>query len=235
MHASAQALENSVTDGNLRATRILDYHADPVQKVLRQVAPAGDELRFLQRAHQHLCKLIQPIYTVDELQPASLTILKGNGSCSQRFACLEACARAHGIPTRVRGLWVSGRFWAPRFRLMRPILPRKVLLAWPQFHVDGGWLGAESLFASVEAMARAGATRFSNAGESLFDALPHSAIDFEGRTSGCAEGRCNLSSYVVGVAGLFATRDELFVSVPLLQHTIRGWVFELLFAGCASH
>ncbi|SEK66054.1 hypothetical protein [Nonomuraea pusilla] len=68
---------------------------------------------------------------MNERQPASRTLALGRGSCSQRLAVLEAVARACGVATRVRGLLVDGRFWHPRFPLLRPLVPGRVVLAWP--------------------------------------------------------------------------------------------------------
>jgi hypothetical protein len=50
---------------------------------------------------------------------------------------LEAVARAIGVPTRVRGLLVDGVFWYPRFPRSKPLVPERVLLAWPEFLLDG--------------------------------------------------------------------------------------------------
>ncbi|MGW0483960.1 hypothetical protein [Nonomuraea sp. NPDC003214] len=46
-------------------------------------------------------------------------------------------ARGHGIATRVRGLLLDGRFWYPRFPRLRALIPRHVVLAWPEFLWDG--------------------------------------------------------------------------------------------------
>jgi len=39
---------------------------------------------------------------------------------------------------------------------------------------------------------------------------------------------------VVGDAGFFASRDELFGAVGLFQHTLRGRAFELIYGGRKS-
>lgn len=233
--ATAQSLElTSVTEGNLRPTAICDCDGEVVQAVVRQLEYSRSDLAYLQAAHRFLCTCVTGVYTLDECQPASRTLLKRKGSCSQRFACLEALARARTIATRVRGLWIDGRFWAPRFRLTRPLIPRQILLAWPQFYVNDAWLGAESLFGPVESLAQANSARFTNDAESLFDAVGHVAIDFEGRTASCTDGHCDLSRFVVGDAGTFVSRDELFGSLPLLQDSLRGRAFELIFGGRKS-
>lgn len=235
LHAAAPGLEsNSVVEGNLRPTAICDWDSEALQAVGRQLEDSRSDLAYIQAAHRFVCAYVTGVYTLDECQPASRTLLKRKGSCSQRFACLEALARAHGIATRVRGLWINGGFWAPRFRLTRPIIPRQILLAWPQFYVNGARLGAESLFGPVESLAQANPTRFTNDAESLFDAVGHLAIDFEGRTASCTNERCDLSRFVVGDAGTFVSRDELFHSSPLLQDSLRGRIFELIFGGRKS-
>lgn len=221
--------------GNLLSTQILDHASEPIESLVRRVRKPGQAARdYLQAGYLLLRDEVRPIYTVDELQPTSVTLCKGRGSCSQRFACLESLARAAGIGTRVRGLWVSGRFWAPRFRLITPFIPSRILLAWPQFHLDGTWTGVEEIFDSPSHLASRNPQAFSNDGESLFDAIDHAAIDFGGTTAGCASGACDLSGFVAGDAGLFESRDDLFAVRPLFQHTLRGRAFELLFGGRKS-
>ncbi|MFE4502287.1 transglutaminase domain-containing protein [Rhodococcus sp. NPDC056743] len=51
------------------------------------------------------------MYGLDDTQPASTTLRRGRGSCSQRLAVLEALARRRGIATRVEGLILRGEFW----------------------------------------------------------------------------------------------------------------------------
>lgn len=117
-----------------------------------------------------LLEFVKPIYTVNELQPASHTLRKRMGSCSQRMACLEALSRAAGIATRSRALRVSGRFWYPRFRGLSMFIPRSILLVWPQFYFDGAWVDFDELYGSPEDLARRADHGFSNDGESVFDA-----------------------------------------------------------------
>src|SRR5215212_3562269 len=114
----------AVDAAHLRATGILDYLSEPVQAVVRRLEGArGSGVGYLRAAHGVLRAEVRPVYTVDELQAASVTIAKGKGSGSQRFACLEAVARAGGIGTRVRGLWIAGRFWGPRFPVAKVFMP----------------------------------------------------------------------------------------------------------------
>lgn len=166
--------------------------------------------------------------------PTSATIAKGKGSYSQRFACLEPLARAQGIATRVRGLWIAGRFWAPRFPFTRLFIPKRILLAWPQFQVGGEWLGVETLFGALTVLPDQAPRGFANDAESLFDAVGHSAVDFAGETAGCANGHCDLSRFVLADAGMFDSRDDLFASLPLFQHTLRGRALEWIYGGRKS-
>jgi len=227
---------SGVVAGNLRPTRLLDYASDRVQAAIRRVpTPIEASRTYLQAGYLLLREEVRPVYTVDELQPTSVTLAKGRGSCSQRFACLESLARAAGIGTRVRGLWMAGRFWNPRFPFTASFIPSRILLAWPQFHLDGDWIGVEALFDSPARLAERNPRAFTNDGETLFDAIDHAAVDFGGTSARCAAGGCDLSGFVVGDAGVFESRDDLFASTPLFQHTLRGRMFELLYGGRTSH
>src|SRR5437868_5952408 len=218
----------------LGPTPVLDFEHPCVRALRDEVR--GEDLsarEFLRSAHQLIARRIAPVYTVDEFQPASLTIAKGRGSCSQRLACLEALARARGIPTQVHARWISGRFWYPRFYLSRPFIPRRILLAWPQFHVGDEWLSVECLFGTLTELAKKTPHGFSNDSETLFDAIAGTAVDFDGVTAApqCSSARCDLSDFVVGDGGIFPSRDWLFATLGSFQHTIRGCAFELLFGG----
>ena len=218
---------------NLEPTSILDYDSPIVSAFAQSVRPAdGSEVGFLQAAHAAVCERISPIYTVRERQRVSRTISLRRGSCSQRLACLEAVARRQGIGTRVRALWVSGRFWNRRFPLSRVFIPKRVLLAWPQFKVEGDWLGVEDIFGPLEERAPHGVP-FANDGETLFEAVRSSTVDFDGRTRTCATV-CDLSSFVRENAGVFDDRDDLFAQFGSLEDTWRGKAFEWLYAGQSS-
>ncbi|MFD6415347.1 hypothetical protein [Streptomyces sp. NPDC060194] len=116
------------------------------------------------------------------------------------------------VPTRVRGLVVDGRFWYPRFPRMRRVVPAEVVLAWPEFRVDGRWLSVSELFASAGA-GRAGEDGgFSDTGpETLFEAVSRTAVDWDG-TAVCpaSAGPCDLSAHLLVDLGRFDSRDELF-------------------------
>ena len=203
------------TEGSAAATAILDHGSAAVRSLLdelRRVEPDGDARALLLRAHASIASRVRPVYAVDDAQPASRTLARGRGSCSQRLAVLEAVARADGTPTRVRGLLVDGRFWYPRFPRLRFAVPDAVLLAWPEFLLDGEWIGVEELFGSVGALSSGGG--FTNAdGETLFDALGRTAVDWDGATSSPGQcSACDLSGEVLADLGRYGSRDELFAA-----------------------
>jgi len=200
--------------GDVAPTPILDWRTANVRNLIDQVQQeSGSEIEVLRLAHAVIATRVAPVYALDEMQPVSKTLAREQGSCSQRLALLEAVARGVGIPTRVLGLLVEGRFWYPRFPRLKVLLPNEVVLAWPEFLLDGTWVGVSELFGSLKELERADATGFVNreGGETLFDALAKTAVDWEGVTSdGGACSSCDLSSSVVARLGRFASRDELF-------------------------
>jgi len=212
----------SGADGSVAPTPILD-HASPAVRALlaelRLAEPDGAARALLLRAHGAIASRVRAVYAVDDAQPASRTLARGRGSCSQRLAVLEAVARADGTPTRVRGLLIDGRFWYPRFPRLRFAVPDAVLLAWPEFLLDGMWTGAEELFGSVGALSADGGFTnagggFTNAdGETLFDALGRTAVDWDGATSTPEQcSACDLSGQVLLDLGRFGSRDDLFAA-----------------------
>jgi hypothetical protein len=218
---------------NRADTPILDYRCPMVRRFTETIRPTDDsQVGFLTAAHRAVATAVRPIYTIRERQPVSRTIFLRRGSCSQRMACLEAVARAAGISTRVRALWLSGRFWNNRFPVMRVFIPTRVLLAWPQFDVEGRWVGIEELFGDVHDRASL-ATAFANDGETLFEAVQSTVIDFDGRTRACSSA-CDLSGFVDHDGGVFDTRDDLFARLGSFEDTWRGKAFEWLYAGRSS-
>ena len=218
---------------NRTDTPILDYRSSVVRRFADTIRPADNsELGFLRAAHGAVATAVRPIYTIKERQPVSRTLFLRRGSCSQRMACLEAVARAAGISTRVRALWVSGHFWSNRFPLMRVFIPRRVLLPWPQFGVEDRWVGVEDVFGSVDERA-SGAAAFANDGETLFEAVQSTVIDFDGRTRACSTG-CDLSRFIAEDGGVFDTRDDLLARTGSFEDTLRGRAFEWLYAGRSS-
>lgn len=196
--------------GSTEPTPILDWRSPTVRAVTDALGSAADGQELLRRVHGVITAKVRPVYAVDDAQPVSSTLDRGRGSCSQRLAVLEAVARSAGIATRVRGLLVDGRFWYPRFPYLRFAVPDVVLLAWPEFRLDGVWVSASELFGAPGGnSAKEG---FTNAdGETLFDALARGAVDWDGVTSAPGScSTCDLSATIVRDLGLFDSRDELF-------------------------
>jgi len=218
--------------GNLIETAILDIRNNEIARLATELsASSGSGHGFLRKTHLHLVQTLHPVYSVNEQQPASLTLRRGRGSCSQRTAVLEAIARAAGIPTRVHAFAVKGNFWYPRFRFTRPFIPKSVLLVWPQFYVGDKWLDFDELHAPIEQIAATAKSGFTNTGESLFDAVESKPVDFLGKTCGlgCYRVECDLSKFLLNNHGLFDTRDEVFQQFGSFQHTLRGRAFEMVF------
>lgn len=221
---------------NLKATAILDFDRDEVRSIAADlIQPEGPERIFLQRAHLYLCQVVRPVYSVNEWQPVSRTLSLKQGSCSQRMACLEAFARAHGIATRVRALHVKGNFWFSRFWFSRPFIPNRILLMWPQYFLAGSWVDIDELYSPMAELAAA-SNGFRNDRETLFEAVQKTAVDFFGKTCGlaCARPDQDLSRFVVGDAGFFDTRDEALRRFGSFQYTLRGRAFEIVFGGRKS-
>ncbi|MGH3988157.1 MAG: transglutaminase-like domain-containing protein [Pseudonocardiaceae bacterium] len=200
--------------GGLAPTRILDWQHPRVAGLVAEIAtrrPTSDR-QLLQLAHELIADRIRSVYALNDAQPVSRTLARGRGSCSQRLAVLEAVARASGVPTRVRGLLLDGRFWYPRFPRLRHLVPDRVVLAWPEFALDGGWVPASELFGSLADLSDRQQEGFTNSdGETLFEALTRTAIDWDGATSapGSCSG-CDLSAWVVADLGRFEDRAALF-------------------------
>lgn len=181
-------------------TRILDARSPGIRGLAASLTASGD-LELLREAHALIRRRIRPVYSMRESRPASRTLALGRGSCSQRLAVLEAVARARGIATRTRGLLVSGEFWHPRFGVLSPLLPQHILLAWPQFLVDGSWTDASDLFERAP-----DAASFANEGaDTLFDAIGRGAAHWSGRADCTCEA---LPAH--RELGLFDSRDDLF-------------------------
>lgn len=200
-------------------TRILDWRHERVRalagRAREEAGPGGGERLFLIAAHRLISAGISPVYAMDDEQPVSRTIGLGRGSCSQRLAVLEAVARASGIPTRVRGLLVDGSFWYPRFPRLRFLVPDRVVLAWPEFRIDGEWTGVSELYGSLDKLGAKNPRGFTNSGgQTLFEALASTAVDWDGSAGLCGtDGGCadyDLSAAVRADLGRYASRDELF-------------------------
>ncbi|WP_406437635.1 transglutaminase domain-containing protein [Streptomyces sp. NBC_01613] len=212
--------------GSTAPTQILDWQHPHVASLLRQIdMPAGSgpahQVAVLRRAHRRIAATVRPVYSVQDERSVSEVLRRRRGSCSQRLAVLECVARASGVATRVRGLLVSGTFWYPRFPRLHRIVPDQVLLAWPEFRLEGlsttihpnaPWLAVSELFGSMEELSDGHGGGFTNAGaETLFEALSRTAIDWDGVTLCPAAGApCDLSAHVLADLGHFDSRDELF-------------------------
>jgi hypothetical protein len=163
------------------------------------------------------------VYAVNDLQPVSQTLRRGRGSCSQRLAVLEAVARAVGVPTRSWGLLLDGRFWYPRFPGLGAIVPDQVVLAWPEFYVDGAWMDSSALLAATDPNAHADrGDRFTNVGEeTLFEAVGRGAVRWDATQAPATDGHdeprlgcdtCSLSGWVLAELGRYDSREELFAA-----------------------
>ncbi|MFF8803988.1 transglutaminase-like domain-containing protein [Streptomyces omiyaensis] len=198
------------TPGSTRATAILDHGHPLVAALAARAARGGRTDRDrLRAAHRLIVAGVRPVYSVEDRRRASRTLRLGRGSCSQRMAVLEAVARSLGIPTRVRGLLVDGSFWYPRFPRLRPFVPAEVLLAWPEFRLDGGWVPIAGLFDHAGPSREGG---FANTGaETLFEAVARTGVDWDAPAA-CdgTSGACDLSAHLRTDLGRFTSRDELF-------------------------
>jgi len=231
------AIETMSRVANLKPTTILDCQHPQVRQLAHDLrGRRTDDRAFLTIAHTYLVHAVRPIYSMNDLQPASKTLQKQRGSCSQRIACLEALARAAGIPTKVRALRIDGSLWYPRFGYARTLVPRELWLAWPQFFLEGRWVDFDEIYAPIVPQAGQAHELFTNRGESIFDAVAHTAVDFFGKTKSQESGRsaCDLSSFVLADEGIFDTRDEVFLRAGSFHRTLRGRAFELIFGGRKS-
>jgi hypothetical protein len=142
---------------------------------------------------------------MNEAVPASRTLRRRAGSCSQRLAILESVARAIGVKTRVRALLIDRSFWYPRFPRIGYALPDQTMLAWPEFQIEEHWRSAAELFGPIGCH---GGGAFANRGsETLFEAVGRCAVDWDGRSK---DDRYDLSRFVRSDLGYFADRDEAF-------------------------
>ncbi|MFF5303281.1 transglutaminase domain-containing protein [Streptomyces sp. NPDC013161] len=215
--------------GSTAPTRILDWRHPDVSSLLRRLdlptdtEDASDACRTaaLRQAHRWIATAVRPVYSVQDERPVSAVLRRGRGSCSQRLAVLEAVARATGVATRVRGLLVDGSFWYPRFPRVHRLVPHQIVLAWPEFHMEGPpqngrptapWLTVSELFGDLDELNESSGGGFTNTGpETLFEALSRTAIDWDGTTVCPATGpSCDLSAYVLTDLGHFDSRDALF-------------------------
>lgn len=215
LQRQARAADHPVTHPDENApTPILDW-GHPAFRALAAPSDAPLDARaYLQELHLRLSAQLRPVYSVRERRRASQTLRTGRGSCSQRLAVLEAAARSHGIATRVHGLLLDGRFWYPRAPRYRRLIPDQVVLAWPEFWIEREWVSVSELHGPATALAEASkGRRFTNTGgETLFEAIGQTAVDWLGVTADCAHS-CDLSAVVLRDLGHYPSRDALFDAV----------------------
>ena len=203
----AAAVHWETGESELAATPIIDWKHPRVMELVVEVRgeSAGTDRDLLITAHRLIAARVRPVYAMNDTQPVSRTLLLGRGSCSQRLAVLEAVGRACGIAGRVRGLLVNGRFWHPRFPRLRVLIPQQVVLAWPEFLLDDQWVTVSELYGDLSTLQKGGG--FTNTGgETLFDAVARTAVDWDGAT----HSSCDLSGHVLADLGYFSSRDALF-------------------------
>lgn len=197
--------------GSARPTPIFDTGSREIVELACEVADGATSPRVrLQRAHGEIGRLTRPVYGVDERQPASMTLRRGRGSCSQRLAILEAVARCGGIATRSRALLVDGSFWHQRFGRFAALVPDLVLVAWPEFQLEGGWVSASDLFPTPEGQRPS----FTNTGaDTLFDAIAVGAASWSPSSDDgivCSPPEESLVRFLRCDLGIFESRDALF-------------------------
>jgi len=228
-----QLQDAAVNPNNLAATAIYDLQSPEVRSLAAKLrASCPDDRLYLQAAHAHLSDTnMLTVYSIDDEQPASVTLRENKGACAQRMAALEALARAAGIATRVRALWLAKAFWFGRLPLLRWVLPDAVLYTWPQFRLGGNWVDFDELYAPMEALVARASGRFSNSGESIFSAVRDQPVDFLGKSSRCGCPEFDLSPIVASDAGLFDTREQLFASQNGRPGLFGRALFNLLYGG----
>lgn len=193
--------------GSIAPTAILDYPSPAVTRLVnrsRALAASAGNMEVLKAAHAIIGKEIRAVYALEENTPASRTLNRGFGSCSQRLAVLESLARALGVPTRVRILLIDRSFWYSRFPHIGFMLPDRILLAWPEFHIDR-WQPVSELFGPIGC--RGGRPFTNHDSETLFEAIGRCAVDWDGQAGNEAY---NLSRFVRADYGYFANRDDAF-------------------------
>lgn len=214
-------------EANLSSTNILNHAHPMVKSVVVQLSSSQPTPRvFVQTAHRYLGEKMKAVYSIDEERPVSETLRLNTGSCGQRMAAVEALARGYGVPTRVRAVWLDRRFWNSRLPLLKFFLPKRTLMPWSQFYLEGSWVDLDELFGPITELAANTPVKhpFTNRGESLFDAVRRMPVDFFGKLKGTAYASYDISKVVVEDGGVFETRDEL-----LAKEKKPGWLGKLLF------
>ena len=199
---------------NLASTKILDHASPEIAAAAARIGASAPSPRdFLRAAHRHITSSLRGVYSLEEKFPVSRILREACGSCSQRMALLEGLARAHGIPTRVRALFLKGHYWAPRLPLLRRFLPERTLMPWPEFFVDGDWVGFEEVFSPLPELAAGARGRFTNRGISMYEAVEKTPVDFFGKLRRAGHPRAaelELTEFVAAEEGVFDSRDLMF-------------------------
>jgi hypothetical protein len=82
---------------------------------------------------------------------------------------------------------VEGAFW-----FSRPFIPEYILLIWPQYFLAGPSVDIDELYSPMAELAAA-SSGFRNDGETLFEAVQKTAVDFFGKTCGLETGPASLA------------------------------------------
>jgi hypothetical protein len=225
-------MEGQANARNLVATAILDYTHTEVQSVLAHIGQSKPSpCDFVRMAHTHISDVMRPIYSIEETMPVSKLLRTNAGSCSQRMACVEAFSRGYGIPTRVRALWLDKSFWYYRLPLLRPVMPKRTLMPWPQFYLEDRWVDFDEIYSTIAVLAEKSDHAFTNAGESLFDAVQHEPVDLLGKSAGLNAAKFSLTKFVVGDGGFYDTRDDLLAKLDNQRTWIGKRIFNLTYGG----
>lgn len=102
--------------------------------------------------------------------------------------------------------------------------------------VQEAWVDFDELYGPAGLIADRAMHEFRNDGESIFDAVDHTPVDFLAKTcsAGCAASVFDLSKFVLADEGFFDTRDEVFERFGSFHTTLRGRLFEVIYGGRAS-
>lgn len=220
---------------HLAPTPILDHDHPDVSRLADQLGRGRLLVReYLRAVHRHLLDHLKAIYDLEEHLPVSKILAQGTASCSQRIGCFEALARAGGVGTRVRTRYLTGAYWAPRLPLLKPFLRKPSLIPWPQFELDGTWVDFEEVFGTLEQLEPATEHRFTNRGESMFEAIGHSVVDFSGKLKqrGHARGvELDLSEFVADEREFFDSRDAMFERYEPDPSAVGRALFNMVYGG----
>lgn len=222
---------------NYARTTILDFDNPVIQAVVARLRASPDPQGPLPGAHKNIGASMEAVYSIADAQAASKTFQANRGSCAQRMVCLEALARGLGIATRVRALWLDKSFWYSRVPLLRNHLPQKNLMPWPQFNSGDEWVDFDEIYAPLLELAAHPAYDhpFTNAGESLFDAVQHTPVDLLGKLKGSRYAQFDIARFVVEDGGFFDTRDDLYQAVGKQNSWLGNLVFNLIYGGRPIH